>query len=68
MAGSERSGVQGGREMGMLLQGWCTSTREQGGEELEEELMAVHESGQQRGQLRMPDGGRGRVGGGEGGV
>ena len=42
LAGSERGGVQGDRVTAMLLQGWCTSICEQGGEELEEEMVAVH--------------------------
>jgi hypothetical protein len=48
-----------------VLQCWCTSACEQGGEELEEELMGEDESGQQRGQLCMPGGGGERVGHGE---
>jgi hypothetical protein len=34
--------MQGDWVMGIRLQDWCTSTCEQGGEELEKELMAVH--------------------------
>jgi hypothetical protein len=65
LAGSERRSEQGDWVMGIRLQDWCTSTYEQGGEELEKELMAVHQVREKRGQLSAPGGRVGCVGDGE---